>query len=189
NRKILKLYAQFLGGVNDKRWRIEHAQVVNPADYSMFADYSIIPSIQPTHAISDMPWAETRLGSERIKYAYAYKALLEQNGWIALGTDFPVEAINPLATFYTAVARKDKDGNPANGFMEENALSREDALKGMTIWAAKSVRLEKEKGSLEKGKDADLVILNKDLMNIPEEEIIETKVMMTVSGRNIKYRK
>src|SRR5690606_41913188 len=72
NRKILKLYAQFLGGVNDKRWRIEHAQVVNPADYSMFADYSIIPSIQPTHAISDMPWAETRLGSERIKYAYAY---------------------------------------------------------------------------------------------------------------------
>jgi predicted amidohydrolase YtcJ len=188
NRMVLRTYAEVLRTKNDKRWRIEHAQVVNYNDYMYFSDYSIIPSVQPTHAISDMPWAINRLGEKRLPEAYAYKALLNLNGWIALGTDFPVEDINPLATFYTAVARKDKSGKPANGYMKQNVLSREESLKGMTIWAAKSVFLEKEKGSIEIGKDADLIILDKDIMTIPENEILNAKVLYTISMAKIKYR-
>ncbi|OSZ82537.1 hypothetical protein CAP35_04510 [Chitinophagaceae bacterium IBVUCB1] len=142
NRAILRLYSQILPKNNTKRWRIEHAQVVKYNDYMYYSDYSIIPSVQPTHAISDMPWAEKRIGKERLPTAYAFRNLLDAAGTIALGTDFPVEAINPLATFYTAVARKDKDGNPQNGYMKENALTRFEALRGMTIWAAHSVFIE-----------------------------------------------
>ncbi len=188
NRTILKLYADYLKGKNDKRWRIEHAQVVNKADLHYFADYNIIPSVQPTHATSDMPWAEDRLGHERINDAYAYKELLQTNGWIPLGTDFPVEGINPLATFYAAVVRKDRQGNPANGFMPQNALSRQEALMGITIWAAKSVFLEKTKGSLEIGKDADIVILDKDIMTTPEKELLNTKVRYTIIKGKTKYQ-
>src|SRR6185295_2884128 len=113
NRMVLKTYAEILKTKNDKRWRIEHAQVVNYNDYMYFSDYSIVPSVQPTHAISDMPWAVNRLGEKRLPEAYAYKNLMNLIGWVPLGTDFPVEEINPLATFYTAVVRKDKNGNPA----------------------------------------------------------------------------
>ena len=187
NRMVLKTYAEILISKNDKRWRIEHAQVVNYNDYMYFSDYSIIPSVQPTHAISDMPWAINRLGQKRLPEAYAYKALLNLNGWLALGTDFPVEDINPLATFYTAVVRKDKSGNPVNGYMKQNALTREEALKGMTIWAAKSVFLEKEKGSIEIDKDADFVILDKDIMTTPENEILKTKVLYTIANGKLKY--
>lgn len=189
NRIILDMYGQHLAGKNNKRWRIEHAQVVNRYDYDKFGHYSIIPSVQPTHAISDMPWAETRLGSQRVREAYAYNDLLKQNGWIALGTDFPVEAISPIATFFTAVARKDNSGNPENGFQIENALNRKDALRGMTIWAAKSVFLEKEKGSIEVGKDADLVILNTDLLKADENDIRTAKVLYTIVKGKVVYKK
>lgn len=188
NRTILKLYAGKLKTKNDLRWRVEHAQVVDPQDFHYFSDYSIIPSVQPTHAISDMPWAEERVGSERINNAYAYKMLLKENSWIALGTDFPVEAINPIATFYTAVVRKDKDGHPANGFLKENALSREEALKGMTMWAAKSVRMEQTKGTIEIDKDADIVILDQDIMDVPENEILQTRVLYTILKGEVKYK-
>lgn len=189
NRAILRLYTEFLDKNNDKRWRIEHAQVVDYQDYKLYSAYNIIPSVQPTHAISDMPWAEQRLGPERIHTAYAYKNLMQLNGWIPLGTDFPVEGIDPLATFYTAVIRKDKNGYPENGFMKENALTREEALKGMTIWAAKSVFLENKKGSIEKGKDADLVILDKDIMTCDEKDILNTSVMYTIVKGEIVYTK
>jgi predicted amidohydrolase YtcJ len=188
NRTILKLYAEYLSGKNDLRWRIEHAQVVAREDNHYFGDYSVVPSVQPTHATSDMPWAETRLGPKRISTAYAYKDQLKQNGWIALGTDFPVEAIDPIATFYAAVARKDKQGNPKAGFLPENALAREEALNGMTIWAAKSVFNEKTKGSIESGKDADFVILDNDIMTIPENKILATRVSYTIVGGTIKYK-
>ena len=136
-----------------------------------------------------MPWAEERLGPKRLPSAYAYKKLMELTGWIALGTDFPVEAINPLATFYTAVARKDKDGQPENGFLPENKLSRKEALLGMTYWAAKSVFWEKEKGSLEPGKDADIIILDKDIMSIPENELLSVHIIYTIlKGKNV-YKK
>lgn len=187
NRVILDIYGFHLKGKNDLRWRIEHAQVVDKQDYVKFGRYSVIPSVQPTHAISDMPWVITRLGDKRISNAYAYKALLGQNGWIALGTDFPVEAISPIATFYTAVARKDKDGYPSQGFLPANALSRLEALKGMTLWAAKSVFLENDKGSLEAGKDADIVILDQDILSIPEADIPKTKVLTTIVQGKIVY--
>jgi predicted amidohydrolase YtcJ len=189
NRAILRLYSEFLPENNDLRWRIEHAQVVDYQDYAWFSKYKIIPSVQPTHAISDMPWAGDRLGGERLPTAYAYKKLLGQNGWIALGTDFPVEAINPLATFYAAVARKDKDGHPENGFLPENKLSRKEALMGMTAWAAKSVFWEKEKGSLEPGKDADIIILDKDIMKIPEKELPNVNIIFTIVKGKAVYKK
>ena len=150
NRVILKTYAKYLKGKNDLRWRIEHAQIINQADFDWFGKYSIIPSVQPTHGTSDMYWAGDRLGSERMKGAYAFKDLLEQNNWIPLGTDFPVEDISPLKTFYASVVRKDAKGWPEQGFQVENALTREQTLRGMTIWAAKSNFEEHEKGSIEK---------------------------------------
>lgn len=189
NRAILRLYSEFLPQNNDLRWRIEHAQVVDYQDYYWFLTYNIIPSVQPTHAISDMPWAGDRLGAKRLPSAYSYKKLLELTGWIALGTDFPVEAIDPLATFYTAVTRKDKDGQPEKGFLPENKLSRKEALLGMTYWAAKSVFWEKEKGSLEPGKDADIIILDKDIMTIPEKELLNVNVIYTISKGKIVYKK
>src|ERR1700744_4885369 len=190
NRVILKIYASVLKGKNDRRWRIEHAQIVSPQDMKLFGDYNIIPSVQPTHATSDMYWAIKRLGPERIKSAYAYKQLLDQNGWIPLGTDFPVENISPIYTFYAAVERKDLKGYPEDGFQPENAISRIEALKGMTIWAAKAQFEEKEKGSIETGKYADFVILDKDIMKIKGSEMPGVKVLKTyVNGEKVYEKK
>ncbi len=186
NRVILQLYGNILGENNDRRWRIEHAQVISQNDFELFGKYSVIPSVQPTHATSDMYWAESRLGKSRLKNSYAYKMLLEQNGWLPLGTDFPVEEINPIKTFYAAVVRKDAENFPENGFQKENALTREQAIRGMTIWAAKVSFEEHEKGSIEKGKAADFVVLNQDIMTVPESEILNTKILETWSnGQNV----
>ena len=164
NKKVLELYGKYLVGKNDKRWRIEHAQVVTPSDRSLFAQYSIIPSVQPTHATSDMHWADDRLCATRLEGAYAYNSLLALNGWIPLGTDFPVEHISPIQTFFAAVYRQDKRYKPMEGFLKEEALSKKDALLGITLWAAKGNRMEESTGSLEPGKLADFVIFDKDLM-------------------------
>jgi predicted amidohydrolase YtcJ len=186
NRTILKVYAKYLKGKNDKRWRIEHAQILDPADFDYFGKYSIIPSVQPTHGTSDMYWAGDRLGAERLKGAYAYKQLLEQNNWLPLGTDFPVEEINPFKTFLASVVRKDAKGYPAEGFQMENALSREQTIRGMTIWAAKANRMEKEVGSLEVGKKADFILLDKDLMKISADSILKVKVIKTfINGERV----
>ena len=169
NIAVLRAYRNVLQGKPDRRWKIEHAQVVTDGDFDYFAD-GIIPSVQPTHATSDMYWAEDRLG-ERVTGAYAYKTLLNKAGTIALGTDFPVEDVSPFLTFYAAVARQDTSGFPKGGFQMEEALSREETLKGMTIWAAYSNFEEDEKGSIEPGKFADFVIYDKDMMTVPVEEI------------------
>ena len=182
NREILNIYNKYLQGKNDKRWRIEHAQIINQADFNLFGSANIIPSVQPTHATSDMYWAEERLGKERLKGGYAFRQLLQQNGWVALGTDFPVEDISPFKTFLAAVVRKDAKGFPANGFQMENALSREETIRGMTIWAAKASFLEKEVGSLEVGKKADFILLDKDLMKVAETDILNVKVSATYLG-------
>jgi len=182
NREILRLYAGILGGTNDRRWRIEHAQVIDRDDFHYFGDYNIIPSVQTTHAISDMEWADERLGPERIKNAYAYRSLKEENGWIPNGSDFPVEDIRPLYGFYAAVARKNREGDPTGGFQAEEALGREEALRAMTIWAARAGKEEKLKGSLEPGKLADFVITGQDLMTAPEEELFRIRVLATYSG-------
>jgi len=182
NRMMLDIYSEYLKGKNDKRWRIEHAQIVHPDDLHKFGDYNIVPSVQATHCTSDMYWAGKRLGEDRIKYAYIYKELLNQNGWIPNGTDFPVERIEPLLTFYASVARKDLEGFPEGGFQIENALSREETLKSMTIWAAKVAFEENEKGSIEPNKLADFVVLEKDIMEIPELEIPNVKIIGTYSS-------
>lgn len=185
NAVVLRTYDSLLTENEDRRWRVEHAQVIDEEDFHYFSK-NIIPSIQPTHATSDMYWAEDRLGPERIKNAYAFNKLLEQAGLVALGTDFPVEKVSPFLTFYAAVSRKDLKGFPKKGFQPENALSRKETLKGMTIWAAYSNFEEKEKGSLEPGKFADFVILNQNIMEVPELKIPETKVVANyISGEKV----
>ncbi|MFY9150765.1 MAG: amidohydrolase [Prolixibacteraceae bacterium] len=187
NRFILNVYGKFLKGKNDRRWRIEHAQVISPEDFKLFGAYSVVPSVQATHATSDMFWAGERLGPERIKSAYAYQQLLGQNGWLPNGTDFPIEGINPVLTFYASVCRKNADGLPEGAFQLENALTREQAIRSITFWAAKAGFQELKKGSIEVGKSADFVLLNIDLMNCAEREILMTKVLKTVLGGELVY--
>lgn len=177
NTWMLKTYKEVLKDAKNRRWRIEHAQIISEDDFSYFEN--IIPSVQPTHATSDMYWAEDRIGEKRMKGAYAFKDLLNKYGKITLGTDFPVEQVNPFLTFYAATIRKDLENYPEEGFQMENALTREETLKGMTIWAAYSNFEEEEKGSIEVGKFADFVILNQDIMQIEGEKIPKTKVLAT----------
>ncbi len=186
NYVVLKTYDSLLDPSEDSRWKVEHSQVIDQEDFHYFSK-NIIPSVQPTHATSDMYWAKDRLGEKREKGAYAYKKLLDQAGVIALGTDFPVEKVSPFLTFYAAVARKDTQDFPDGGYMKEQALSREETLKGMTIWAAYSNFEEEEKGSIEPGKFADFVILEQDIMEIPEIEIPDVKVNSTYLGGKKVY--
>ena len=189
NRIILQVYADVLKQKNDKRWRIEHAQVVNENDFSFFTNYSIIPSVQPTHATSDMYWAKDRVGEKRMVNAYAYKKLLQTNNWMPLGTDFPVEYIEPIKTFYAAAIRQDSKGFPAGGFQMENALTRKETIYGMTLWAAKAAFEEKEKGSLEVGKYADFIMLDTDLMNCDVNKILGINVISTWINGEIVFGK
>lgn len=185
NYLVLKTYDSLLANGDERRWRVEHSQVIDSADFKYFSK-NIIPSIQPTHATSDMYWAEERLGEKRVKGAYAYKKLLGQAGIVALGTDFPVEQVNPFLTFYASVDRQDTDNYPEDGFMKDQALTREETLKGMTIWAAYSNFEEEEKGSIEVGKFADFVILDRDLMEVAIDSVPDTKVISTfVNGEKV----
>lgn len=184
NYLMLKTYQDVLKGQTDRRWRIEHAQIVDKADFDLFKN--VVPSIQPTHATSDMYWAEDRVGKERIKGGYAFKTLLNTYGKVALGTDYPVEKVSPFLTFYAAVARKDLNNYPENGYQMENALTREETLKGMTIWNAYANFEENEKGSIEVGKMADFVILDQDIMTVDIKNVPNTKVISTyVNGEKV----
>ncbi|WP_026933764.1 amidohydrolase [Christiangramia echinicola] len=185
NYLVLKTYDSLLGKGDGRRWRVEHSQVISPEDFKYFSK-NIIPSVQPTHATSDMYWAEDRLGADRVKGAYAFKKLLDQAGVVALGTDFPVEQVNPFLTFYAAVDRQDTENYPEDGFMKDQALSREETLKGMTIWAAYANFEENEKGSIEAGKFADFVMLDRDIMEVEIDSVPETKVISTfVNGEQV----
>jgi predicted amidohydrolase YtcJ len=199
NSLVLKTFKQIIPEGFDARWRIEHAQIVDPRDQMIFSQRSIIPSIQPTHATSDAPWADSRLcpdGKQRVyggkiydpkTGAYAYQSLLKSAGVVALGTDFPVEAINPFATFYSATERLDIQGNLTTAYKPEQALTRKQALLGMTLWAAYANREDQIKGSLEQGKLADFIILNRDLLTIESAEIKKTKVKKTFIGGKRVY--
>ncbi|SNR16809.1 amidohydrolase [Tenacibaculum jejuense] len=185
NYLMLKTYQEVLKGQTDRRWRIEHAQIVDQQDFDLFKN--VIPSIQPTHATSDMYWAADRVGEERIKGGYAFKQLLNVYGKVALGTDYPVEKVNPFLTFYAAVARKDLNNYPENGYQMENALTREETLKGMTIWNAYANFEENEKGSIEVGKMADFIILDQDIMTVEINKVPKTKVLETyLAGQKVK---
>ena len=180
---VIDVYKNHLSSENNKRWRIEHCQVVSPKDRKEMGENNIIPSVQPTHATSDMYWVQDRIGKNRMSYAYAYEDLRDAcNGMIAFGTDFPVEDISPIHTFYAAVTRKDLRGYPEKGFLTENKTKRKDALRAMTIWAAYANFEEETKGSLVEGKVADLVVLDRDLLKVSDEEIPGTKVIATYVG-------
>lgn len=189
NRMILDLYGKHLKENNNRRWRIEHAQVISNEDFIKFKTYQIIPSIQPTHATSDMNWVEERLGVERTKGAYAYKDLLDQYGKVAIGSDFPIESINPLYGFHAAITRQDKNGVPENGFQPDQKLTREQALRGMTIWAAYSCFQENKRGSIQKGKDADFIILDEDIMTADINKIRGIKTLRTVIAGETVYKR
>lgn len=187
NIAVLRVYKNNLEGETNRRWRVEHAQIIPQEGFEYFTSDNILPSVQPTHATSDMYWAEDRVGAERMKGAYAYKTLLDKAGKIALGTDFPVENVNPMYTFYAAVARKDLKDFSEDGFQQKDALTREEALRGMTIWAAYFNFEENEKGSIEVGKFADFTILDKDIMKVDEAELPTTKVVATFINGEMVY--
>jgi predicted amidohydrolase YtcJ len=178
NRIVLNAYGDALFNYRDPRWRVEHAQVINENDIDLF-NQKIIPSVQPTHATSDMYWLYDRVGKKRANLAYAYKELLTRSKVIAFGTDFPVEDISPIMTFYSAVARKDIDGYPSEGFQMENSLNRADALYAMTVFGAYANFEENEKGSIEIGKSADFIILDNDLIISEEDKIPSTNTVAT----------
>jgi predicted amidohydrolase YtcJ len=180
-RLALDVYQDYLEPGNGLRWRIEHAQIVDGADLPRFRALGVIPSIQTTHATSDRLWVGERLGS-RVSNAYRARSLLEQHGWLPNGSDFPIEKINPLFGFHSAVTRKDKGGQPEGGFKPGEALTREQALRAMTIWAARANFEEASRGSLEAGKWADFVILDRDLMATPEADLRDAKVLATYVG-------
>lgn len=187
NQMVLEAYNEVLDSIEDPRWRIEHAQVMSPEDFQMFND-KIIPSVQPLHATSDMNWAVKRIGIQRLKGAYAYKDLLDWSGLLALGTDFPVEEINPFQTFYAAVSRKPPGAWSSQApFQEKNALSRYEALLGITKWAAYASFEENEKGSIEVGKYADFVILDQDIMRVAIDRVIDTKIVATILNGKIVF--
>ncbi len=189
NRFVLNAYRDALFNYRDPRWRIEHAQVVSEEDIQLF-NQKIIPSVQPTHATSDMYWLYDRIGKKRAEHAYAYKELLEQSSVIAFGTDFPVEEVSPFMTFYSATVRKDKDGYPDDGFQVENIIGRGDALNAMTIHGAYANFEEDEKGSIEVGKSADFIILDNDIMRSNESRILLTNVVATfVNGELVFNRR
>ena len=183
---LLKEYQKVLDDIKDPRWRIEHSQVVDLKELELYND-KILPSVQPTHATSDMYWAYDRLG-KRIEGAYAFKDLLMSSKRIALGTDFPVEKVNPFHTFYSSIERKDLNGYPENGFQVENALTRQETLKGMTIWGAYFNFEENEKGSIERGKSADFIIIDQNIMEIEPEKIPNTKVLKTYIDGELVYQ-
>ncbi len=187
NRTVLEAYAAALKGQNDRRFRIEHAQVVALADIPLFAKYSIVASMQSTHATSDMRWADARLGPERVKGAYAWQSFLALGVPVANGSDFPVEEPNPLMGFYAAVTRQDPSGSPEGGWFPDQRMTREEALRSWTVSGAYAAFEEKTKGSLEPGKLADFVMLSADIMKIPAREIPRTRVRMTVVGGEIVF--
>lgn len=187
NRSVLDAYGAALGGKNDKRFRVEHAQIVSLDDIPLFQKYSVIASVQATHATSDMRWAEQRVGSQRVLGAYAWQRFLKAGVRLANGSDFPVEQPNPLWGFYSSVTRQDHSGFPEKGWQPDQLLSRQQALESWTLWGAYAAFEEKRKGSLEAGKLADFVMLSKDIMQVPAKDILNTRVTMTVVGGKIVF--
>jgi predicted amidohydrolase YtcJ len=188
NRTVLEAYGEVLKGKNDRRFRVEHAQVVAPGDFELFAKYSVIASMQATHATSDMRWVEARIGPERAEGSYAWRTLLSLGVPIANGSDFPVEPPGPLRGFYAAITRQDESGNPPGGWFPAQRMTRTEALRSWSTVGAYAAFEEKTKGSLTPGKLADFVMLSADIMQIPPAEILKTRILMTVVGGEEVYK-
>ncbi|MEZ5401038.1 MAG: amidohydrolase [Bryobacteraceae bacterium] len=188
NRTVLDAYGVALGGKNDRRFRIEHAQVIAPDDFDLFAKFSIVASMQSTHATSDMRWAEERLGPKRIAGAYAWQQLLRRGVVLANGSDFPVESPDPMLGFYAAVTRQDTRGEPPGGWRPSDALSRVEALRSWTWAGAYAAFEERDKGTIEPGKLADFVVWSGDIMTMPAREIPLTRALRTVVGGQTVWR-
>ncbi|MDI6766007.1 MAG: amidohydrolase family protein [Bacteroidota bacterium] len=191
NHITLNVYEKVLQ-LSDKsfespRWRIEHAQVLLPFDIPRFKQLDILPSMQPTHATSDMYWAEERLGASRVKGAYAWRSILRTGAHIIGGSDFPVEAVNPMYGIYAAITRQDKDGNPPGGWYADQKMSNYETVKSFTHWAAYGSFEENVKGTIEMGKWADLVVLSKNVFQLQTKDIFHTNVVMTMVGGKIVY--
>jgi len=191
NSMVLDAYQKVLASIppGDYRPRIEHAQVLLPGDIARFHQLGVLPSMQPVHATSDMYWAEARLGPSRILGAYAWQSLLRTGSKIIAGSDFPNDAMNPLWGFYAAITRSDRDGYPADGWYRDQCMTRDQALRCYTEWAAYGAFQEGEKGTIERGKLADLTVLTKDIMEIPPPEILSTEISMTIVDGKIVYTK
>jgi predicted amidohydrolase YtcJ len=196
NRTILDLYEKALNAVppdqrkvREPRWRVEHSQIVNPTDIPRFAKLGVIPSMQPSHAIGDLHFAPSRLGMARLEGAYAWQSFIKSGSIIPGGSDAPVERGEPMIEFYAAVARKDQKGFSGEGWHPEQAVTRDQALKMFTIWAAYAAFEEDIKGSIEPGKLADLTVLSSDIMKISEPEILKTSCVMTVIGGELVFEK
>jgi predicted amidohydrolase YtcJ len=196
NRIVLDLYDQAFKAVppeqrkiREPRWRVEHAQIADPADIPRFAKLGVIPSMQPSHAISDLFFTPARLGMDRLAGAYPWQSFLKSGAIIAGGSDAPVERGEPMIEFYAAVARKSIKGESGEGWHPEQAVSREQALKMFTLWPAYAAFEEKDKGSIEPGKLADFTVLSQDIVTIPEPEILKTRAVMTVIGGEVVYQR
>jgi predicted amidohydrolase YtcJ len=189
NRVVLDAYEAALrrAPVADHRLRIEHAQVLAPSDIPRFARLGVIPSMQTTHQISDMPWAEARLGHERIQGAYAWRSLLDTGVPIANGTDAPVEPVDARRTFHAAIARQNEANQPPGGWYPRQRMTREEALKSMTIWAARACFLDRDAGSIAAGKYADFTVLDQDWMRAETEQIMASRVLATYSAGKPVY--
>ena len=190
NSEVLAVFAPFTATAGDHRFRIEHAQHLRLGDVPLFAEQGVIASMQPIHLSSDRPWAIDRLGQLRIKQgAYLWRDLLDEGVVVTSGTDAPVEPVNPIANFYAAVTRKTLKGLPEAGFEPAQKLTRMEALTAMTLAAAYAAFEERDKGSIEVGKLADLTVLNQDLISVPEAEILDTRVLMTMVGGEVVYER
>jgi predicted amidohydrolase YtcJ len=189
NRVALDAFETALKAVPtaDHRFRIEHAQIISPEDIPRFARLGVIPSMQASHQTSDMRWAEVRVGPRRIRGAYAWRSLLNTGVVIPDGSDFPVEEVNPIISFHSAVTRQDATNWPPGGWYPEQVMTREEALRAMTIWPAYAAFQEKELGSLSPGKYADFVVLDRDIMQVPATEILQTRVISTYLGGTSVY--
>jgi len=190
NRMTLDAYARALKESprsRDARLRVEHAQVLAPADIPRFAKLGVIPSMQPTHCTSDMGWAEKRVGAERIKGAYAWRSLLATGVHLPLSSDFPGETLNPFYGMYAALTRQDVNGNPAPGWYPAERLTLAEALRGYTIEGAYAEFEERVKGSIEKGKLADLTVIEQDISTVPPKEILSIRVLKTIVGGKVVY--
>ena len=185
---VLDAYERHLAPGNGLRWRLEHAQLLSDKDVDRMARLGVVPSIQAVHAVSDMAWAESRLGLERMPRSHRYRDLLERCGWLANGSDFPIEKADPLLGFRAAVFRKDDQGKPEGGWRLDQSIGRLEALNAMTTWAARANFEEDSRGSLEAGKWADIVILDKDLVEDDEDSLWNAKVLATIVGGDVLYR-